>query len=162
MKTSTVLILVQTGVLLLLFGRIIAIEKRVPVAEAKAQDTLFSEAIDVLPPSAYASNGVFYADEIQLRKIIREELAAQLESSSDSNKQTEMVAASVSANRVYEPHQRERVAQQVDYYASVGSISDTEMHELQWEIAKLDETGRKEMLGKLVRALNLGEIEGNL
>lgn len=162
MKTLTVLILVQTAVLLVLFGKIVAIEKRVPVAEYKDQDALFIDAFDVLPADAYSSDSFSYANENQLRNIIREELAAQLESLSDSIKRADVIAAPTSATRAYDPNQREQVAQKVDYYSTVGSISSVEMQKLQWEIAKLDVAGRREMLGRLVQAINSGALEGEL
>jgi hypothetical protein len=59
-------------------------------------------------------------------------------------------------------YQRAQVAQQQETYVSVGSISDADMQTLQMDIAKLDAAGRTEMLRKLSRAFNSGNLEGRL
>jgi hypothetical protein len=41
-------------------------------------------------------------------------------------------------------------------------MTDAQMQELQTSIAQLDEAGRKQMMSKLMRALNSGEIKGRL
>jgi hypothetical protein len=56
----------------------------------------------------------------------------------------------------------EQVSQQLEYYVSIGSISNAEMQRLQMDIAKLDAKGRTEMLRELTRALNSGRLEGQL
>ncbi len=58
--------------------------------------------------------------------------------------------------------ERDYVAQQIEYYRSVGQISDAEMVSLQSEIAELDSSGRKQMMSSLIKALNAGEIKGKL
>ena len=105
---------------------------------------------------------VYYMDDNQLRQIIREELGAQLDGRSGSNIDMDAPIASNATDNTEIQYQRDLVAQQLDYHTSVGSISDTDMQKLQGEIAKLDEAGRKEMLGKLVRALNSGGLDGRL
>ena len=59
-------------------------------------------------------------------------------------------------------YQLEVVHQEIEFYINRGKISDLEMQELQGAIAKLDEEGRRAMLGQLVKALNSGELEGRL
>ena len=107
-------------------------------------------------PAATASGGM---EEAQLRRIIREELAVALRDQDEHRiKDTAAQRRSPEDNH----YQREYVSQQIDYYASVGSIDEQEMHELQREIAELDEAGRKEMLSKLTRAMNTRQIKGQL
>ena len=50
--------------------------------------------------------------------------------------------------------QREVVAQQIEAYAAAGAITDTQMQELQAEVAQLDDASRKQMMSRLIRALN--------
>lgn len=98
-------------------------------------------------------------EEAQLRRIIREELAVALR---DRDEHRVKDAAAQRRSPEDNHYQREYVSQQIDYYASVGSIDEQEMHELQREIAELDEAGRKEMLSKLTRAMNARQIKGQL
>jgi hypothetical protein len=162
MNTLTVLILLQTGVLLLLLGKVVAIEKEMPVAEYKDQNTLVSDVFDVLPADAYSSESYSYPTEIQLRHIIREELRSHFDSQPEPGNQAKSATALSSTDTSEYHHRRELVVQQLDYHTSVGSISNADMQKLQGDIAKIDEAGRREMLGKLTRAMNSGELEGRL
>jgi hypothetical protein len=102
-------------------------------------------------------------DEERLRQVIREELSAQLAAAPAAAGATRVAAAPVAprdADR--DRQQRERVASQIEHYRSVGRISDTEMMDLQGEIALLDPASRREMLGKLSRAMNAQEIQGRM
>lgn len=96
-------------------------------------------------------------DEERLRAVIREELA-QL--------RVEGAATPAVAPRPRNPsadlQQREVVAQQIEAYRATGAITDAQMQELQAEIAKLDDASRKQMMSKLIRSLNSGDIKGRL
>jgi hypothetical protein len=102
-------------------------------------------------------------DEERLRRIIREELAAQLAAAP-------VAPATAGAARVAtaprdadkDRAQRERVERQIDHYRSVGAISETQMAELQNDIAQLDPAGQREMLSKLARAINAQEIQARM
>ena len=103
------------------------------------------------PSSAAAS-----VDEERLRTVIREELARlQVEGAG-----APPAVASKPRNPSVDRQRRDAIEQRIDAYSSVGSITDAEMTELQAEIAKLDESGRKQMMSKLIRALNSGDIKG--
>ena len=151
----------QTGLLLFLFGKIVLFEEETTVAGHAGQNTLVSDPFDD-PPADRNATAIHYVDENQLRQIIREELRAQLDGRSGSAKQMDAVIASDSTDTAENQYQRELVAQQLLYHTSVGSISNVDMQKLQGEIAKLDAASQKEMLGKLTRALNSGELEGRL
>jgi hypothetical protein len=159
MKTIIVLSLVQTAVLIILLGKFVLFEQGSNVTEHAEQEALVSEPFD---DPATDSTAIYYLDDKQLRQIIREELAAQLDGSSGTDEKTDASTASNVTDHSEIQYQRELVAQQLEYHTSVGSISDTDMQMLQGEIAKLDAAGRKEMLGKLTRALNTGGLEGRL
>ena len=162
MKTLTILGLVQTVILLFLLGKIVLFEEETTVAAHVEQNTLVSDDLTNTQSQSNSSNTYIYPDEDRLRQIIREELGAQLGRQPEPDNQMDSVIASSSTDRAETEYQRELISQQVEYYASVGSISDTDMQRLQIEIAKLDESSRKEMLRKLTRALNSGRLEGRL
>ena len=96
-------------------------------------------------------------DEERLRAVIREELA-QLDVRGDAPPALAPPPRNASADR----QRREVIEQRIEAYGAAGSISDSQMLELQAEIAKLDESSRKQMMSKLVRALNSGDIKGRL
>lgn len=54
------------------------------------------------------------------------------------------------------------IEQRIDAYSAAGSITDSQMQELQAEIAQLDEASRRQMMSRLVRALSSGDIKGRL
>ena len=159
MKTIIALSLVQTAVLIVLLGKLVLFEQDTNVAEHVEQRTLMSEPLD---NPATDSTAIYYMDDNQLRQIIREELAAQLDGRPGPDAETDAFMASNTSDPSEYQYQRELVAQQLEYHTSVGSISDTDMQKLQGEIAKLDAAGRTEMLGRLIRALNSGGLDGRL
>lgn len=162
MKTLTILGLVQTVILLFLFGKIVLFEEKATVAAHAEQNTLVGDALTNTQSQSYSNDTYLYPNEDRLRQIIREELGAELDRRSDPDKQMDPVIASSSTDKTETDFQRELVTQQLEYYSSVGSISDSEMQKLQMEIAKLDDTGRTEMLRELSRAINSGRLEGQL
>ena len=159
MKTLTVLVLVQTGVLLLLFFKIVAIEKEMPATRYADSNTAPSDA---LPVDAQSSQRNSYPSEIQLRNIIREEFEAYLVAGSGSI-DNEQVAMAAELNYTAEnQYQLDAVAQELDYFESVGRISEMEMQNIQMDIAKLHKSDRGQMLKRLVRTMNTGDVKGHL
>ncbi len=161
MRTLTILVLVQTGILLILLGKIVLFEEESTIPADAQQNTSVSDPFDDASTDSHAT-AIHYLDENQLRQIIREELSAHLDSQPGPGNQEESATALSSTDTAEYQRRRELVAEQLVYFSSVGSISDTDMQKLQGEIAKLDEASQKEMLGKLTRALNSGELEGRL
>ena len=96
-------------------------------------------------------------NEQQLRAIIREELA-RLPSQPGPLPE----APARPRDPVVDQQRRNAVAQQIETYQAAGAITDTQMQELQADIAQLDDASRKQMLSKLIRALNSGDIKGRL
>lgn len=111
--------------------------------------------------NAYASqDGEFTAEhltEAQLRRIIAEEISAGI---GDVTRTELPAAAVVNASTAERSDQTERVAEEIEYHISVGSISTADMESLQGRIARLDPADRKRMLNKLVSAMNAGLIDG--
>ena len=98
------------------------------------------------------------AGEEHLRAIIREELA-RLDTTGDA---PTAAGAPQPRNASADRQRREVIEQRIDAYSATGSITDAQMTELQAEIAKLDDASRRQMMSKLVRALNSGDIKGRL
>ena len=151
----------QTGILLILLGKIVLFEEESTAPGDAQQSTFVSNPFDGASTDGRAT-AIYYPDEDQLRKIIREEFAAQLGALTESNAQDHPAAILGPEDETKNQYQRELVAQQLNYHTSVGSISDRDMLKLQGEIAKLDAASRKKMLSELTRALNSGELEGRL
>ena len=161
MKTITILSLVQTGILLILLGKIVFFEEESTIPGDVEQNTSVSNPFNDASTDRHAT-AIYYPNENQLRQIIREELGAQLDGRSGPDEETDSVMESNTSDYPEYQYQREQVAQQLEYHTSVGSISDTDMQKLQGDIAKLDAAGRTEMLGRLKRALNSGDLDGRL
>lgn len=118
-----------------------------------------SSAPAAVPPASVGatSGATSTISEGQLRSIVREELA-RLESNAQGNASSSLEAQPRSQSA--DVHQREAVAQQIEAYRGAGAITDAQMQELQTDIAQLDAASRKQMMSKLIRALNSGEIKG--
>jgi hypothetical protein len=101
-------------------------------------------------------------DEAELRRIIREELAASAAASLLAPPPATSGAVAQLPSAADAAHQLDRVNQQLDEYIRAGSISEPEMAALQGEIARLDPAGQREALGKIVRAMNSGALAGHL
>jgi hypothetical protein len=102
------------------------------------------------------------ADEARLRSIIREELARQPQVQANRHDTPASAVVTPPRTESMDRHQQELVAQQIETYKSMGSITSQQMENLQVQIAQLDEASRRQMLGKLIRALNSGDIKGRL
>jgi hypothetical protein len=98
--------------------------------------------------------------EEQLRRIVREELAAW--SAPGSDPRASAPTAPHTSARTDQRAQLELASRQLEQYRSQGHMSPVEMGNFQEEIAKLDPSVRKQMLINLVRAMNAGEIRGEL
>jgi len=142
--------------LFLLLFLIVEIKSDDPAGESAVQ------AIDEvgLPNEAFSMPPAM--DEERLRQIIREEVG-QLNQEDRAVRQSEDdVSIVATEDPEIVAQQMEYVAQQIEYYKSLGSISIKEMDELQFEVAKLDSEGRKQMMSTLFKAMNAGEIDGRL
>ena len=100
-------------------------------------------------------------DEQRLRAIIREELT-RLQSQIGTPAAALPAAPARPRDPSADQQRREAVAQQIEAYSAAGAITDAQMQELQADIAQLDDASRKQMLSKLMRALNSGDIKGRL
>lgn len=115
-------------------------------------------------PFASSSTGEadLLADEARLRGIVREELAQHPQTQPPRGNEPPATAASQPRNAAVDLNRQASITQQIAAYQAAGSISDEQMQELHVEIAQLDETSRKQMMSKLIRAMNAGDIKGRL
>ena len=101
-------------------------------------------------------------DEERLRQIIREEVSYLSQDVREDRHQEGNNVAMATEDPQARAMERDYVAQQIEYYRSLGSISPEEMEELQSDVANLASADRKQMMSRLVRAMNAGEISGRL
>lgn len=162
MKTLIALGIIQLAAIFWLFTKIVDLDHRLDHASATPQPSAFTKQAG---PAANTDNSADVRssiDEDRLRQIIREELIVQFENHALSQPQASRSAAAAPLDPAEMAERREQLSQQLQYYVSVGRISDAEMQRLQIDIAKLDAKGRTEMLSELTRALNSGRLEGQL
>lgn len=88
--------------------------------------------------------------ELTLREIMREEIASAILALSENPVEREPHRMPVRETGEI----RDRVFTRLDYYESVGSISDLQLSELEADIVRLDDHGRREALVRLAKALN--------
>jgi hypothetical protein len=114
-----------------------------------------------LQPRAQSLDGPSYLNEMELRRIIREELAAHAAEIAASRSAEKSTVAVASVREPGNKQQLDVINRQLNGYISAGVISESEMAALQGDLATLDNAGRKEILGKLVRAMNSGSLKGH-
>jgi hypothetical protein len=92
---------------------------------------------------------------------VREELARERNRPATANDALPAVSAPPRDPQA-DLERREAIGQQIENYRAMGAITDTQMQELQAGIAQLDPASRKQMMSRLIRALNSGDIKGRL
>ena len=161
MKTMTALVALQFVAVVVLLFKLSSVETEISS----------SMIASIAPNQVVAENAVskppVYGNEEQLRKVIREELASALQSLPVARPSpVPEVSPDTRDNRRQDEadhqYQLELVQNQLDNYASQGTISEGKMADLQMQIAKLDESGRRMMLRELTKMLNSGDLKGRL
>ncbi len=112
-------------------------------------------------PETIVTNGLIPPTLKQIQTMIRQELAI-LKQASPGNIRSDQFEYSDAQDLIDQEIQLQLVTEELDFYIGQGVISAQEMSNLQIEIAKLDSEGQKQMMRKLVGALNSGELEGQL
>ena len=99
-----------------------------------------------------------------MRRILREELVAALtEHSVMPARPTEPLHQDQDAPDDAEiGYLRDSLELEIQYYIDRGEISDVEMRVLQQEMIRLPAADRRELLARLVQAMNSGELKGQL
>jgi hypothetical protein len=157
MKTLVTLSVLQTIGIVALVVHVIREEHPAPPEQHTPNSSV------AIPPdtSSRVISAAPALDEERLRSIIREELA-RLQIQPATQGSASPVVATRQRDPVSDARQREVVAQQIEAYAATGAITESQMQELQADIAQLDDASRKQMMSKLIRALNSGDIKGRL
>jgi hypothetical protein len=93
----------------------------------------------------------------EIRAIIREEVAALARAERSAMQQAQALPR-VEA----QPQSAAAVRQEIDSFIGRGRIGEAEMADLQLKIGMLPLEQRREMLNRLTKALNSGQIEGQL
>ena len=145
--------------LVFLIGKVLVIEDELTADSGSAQDTVASSDDATLPADYVADNSLTSIDEESLRMIIREELDAYADTIAATARQTEGNVQLPARDPHADAVQLEHVSEQIEYFMSVGRMSDSEMANLEREIARLDTEGRRAMLRKLTKAMNTGAID---
>ena len=150
----------QTILLLTLLIKVIGLERSIEV-EAKAEQPTVTEETtandDVAGQPVISTQSL---SEKRLRQIVREEVGSQLKEFSASLTQPANVEEFEPISAAEYQYRLEATMQHLDYYIGEKEISDIDMANLQGEIARLDDEGRRQMLSPLTQALNSGELEG--
>jgi len=160
--TLAIIAVTQLIVILLMYTKIGAVEADLAAVMTAQQIEEYRNKPAKVDTRTQLNRADDQLTEDRMRQIIREELAAQLAQQTGPAAPGDPVSAAGPRDPVEIERQREQVFQQLEYYTSVGRISDMEMQKLQIEIAKLDAAGRNEALRELVRAINSGRLEGRL
>lgn len=157
-KLLTLLLLLQTLLIALLYAKVDAVEEQVNQAAAPIAIEMPQPVSDPAPAPPVQSSNI---DKAELRSIIREELrhaplewaAVQRENEASSGPfydEAEMEKA------------RNNVMRSLDYLRTQDEVSQAELDLLLADIARLDPERRSEAMKELNRAMNRGEIRGNL
>jgi hypothetical protein len=160
LKAFIALVVVQTAILVALAVRVFLLEGEATQPQRADLETIYVQPSSASQPGRITVTG--YTDEDRLREIIREELALALEDiravagSADASP-----AQPLQSGPAYE-RRRDAVAQSIDYYVSVGHITEQEMSRLHLDIAQLNPDDRRAMMGAIVRAMNHGQLDGQL
>ena len=162
MKTLIAIGIIQLAAIFWLYMKIADLDDRLDRAAATPREAVPTSQAGPAPTSALSAGNTTFLDEDRLRLIIRDELAVQFEDRAVLQSHASPDAAPTTVDPVEMEARREQLSQQLEYYVSVGRISDAEMQKLQIDIARLDAKGRTEMLRELTRALNSGRLEGQL
>ncbi len=174
MKTSIVLNTLQLVVIVILCITVMAMRGQLQTLQKLAQDQttaypaagLAQQQTDAAgfknPVPRVDSSAALTLEQIQ--KVLRAELTrfkASLPAVSDGRDSSPPVQSN-QADLLDQQLQFELVNQELDFYIQQGMISEQDMSNLQYEIAKLNPEGKKQAMSRLVRAINSGELDGRL
>jgi len=163
-RTLSALAVIQVALLAFLAVKVTDLERPRPMGSAEpdrvppAASRVTAGRLVVQPEAVPTPEAL----EASLRKIVREEVAAVVQARAAPAAQDARQVETGSVAPRPDPQRLAVVSSQLDYFIGIGSISPSEMAVLQGGIAQLDEAGRRQMLGRLVRAINTGSLKGEL
>ena len=162
MKLLGLLALAQLLLLALMYLKLSALEERVEVA---AQGPVAAEPADrnFVQDNAGAPLGATQAiDSAEIRRIVREELRAARQEWAAAEGREPDSAGQPTYDEAEMQDRQDRILSDLDYLRGQDEVSQAELDLLMAEIARLDPERRSEMFKELNRAMNRGEIRGNL
>lgn len=152
----------QTAVLLFLLAKVIGVENNMSTADNEDDITPVGNVSGARSMGATSIESLSYPNEIRLREIIREELSAHLTAGSGPAYEEQSAIAVEAEYTAEDQYKLDAVMQKLDYFESVGSISEIEMQDIQMDIARLHKADQKRILSRLTRAMNTGGLKGRL
>ena len=159
----SVICCIQFALLLMIYSKADAVSENLHIGNFPTSNESFPLSVARSNDQMRSGSGNEFITESRLRQIIQEELRSHLaDMGLNGSQQEAQLPSGRHVDSAVVAAQRDFVLGQLDYYSSVGSISSAEMAQLQMEIAKLDDSGRTEMMSRLNRALNSGALKGNL
>ena len=158
MRVLTVLSVLQTLGILVLVGHSFRDTSRVTEASSPAR------RVDrvVTLSGTHVEEATEAAVEQRLLRSIREELARLQDQLHTQDVVASPAVAERPRNESTSREERDAVAQRIENYRAMGSISEVQMLELQAAIVRLDAGSRKQLMSRLIRAWKSGEINGRL
>ena len=163
------LVAIQLAILIFLGSRIGAVDERLDALVMADQTVPGRHGEGRSAERTAASQKTQTAsDEARLRRVIREELARISAVAPETERAPGTAAGAASTTREDEQASREdeyeymAVNDQLDFHISQGRVSQTDMLRLQHAIARLQPARRTELLSRLNRALNSGELKGRM
>ncbi len=168
MKILIAVSALQTLAIVFLGARVMSMDAGLSVLQAAPSTQATTPAQSPRPienfpsaaPSPAAGVALFPED---VRQIIREELAALDLSGAQQPGASARSPLAQSDGPVQTPETdalKNEVASSIGYYIAQGEIGESDMANLQLKIARLPPAQRTEMLGRLTRAMNRGELKG--
>ena len=165
MKLISVLLLVQIVLVFLLLLKLESHENRLDEALRSTAQINSNEPIAAtatLPSGGNSIDGQAGPDNQQLRRIIREELAAAFADSELMTRNTTPVQEPPVYDDIEMQYQRELVLEEMQALKDQIEVSSGDLDRLMGDIAKLRPKDRTELFKMLNQALNRGEIKGHL
>lgn len=155
-----VVAVLQLIAVLLLYNKVEVIQRNVADTLSNEQKHADGDGLSEVAAQAWRSRADAPPREDLMRQIIQEVIREELRNLRGMERASSETVSASPTDEAEEALQSDLVAQQIEYYLSVGRISELEMHKLQVEISKLDDAHRTEALRQLTRALNSGNLEG--
>ena len=160
-KILSVLGVAQIALVLLLFMKLDSFEGRMDML-TNSVGQVQGAALEVAPTSQNQPlAGTPGLDGQEVRRIVREELLAVRGTDSPAQNSEPVPAAPV-FDEAEMQYQRDRVTRELDFLKEQDEVTTMELDRLMGDIAQLDPQSRTEMLKMLNRAMNRGEIKGNM
>lgn len=160
-KILSFLGVVHIALVLLLFTKLDSFEGRMDML-TNSVGQVQGAALEVAPTSQNQPlAGTSGLDGQEVRRIVREELLAVRGTDSPAQN-SEPVPADPVFDEAEMQYQRDRVTRELDFLKEQDEVTTMELDRLMGDIAQLDPQSRTEMLKMLNRAMNRGEIKGNM